>query len=244
VTDLPDNQRSSPSDSQSKRDEPLTPRRDPVQRRSKKRAQQIVDVTAQLLERVGFDDLNTTLIAREVGISVGSLYHYFPNKHAILYAMGRRWLEGIEIILDQIDQWPLEQMTLPKAVDRLIMINLREYKKQRAMMTLVQAMFSVPELRALDIEHDELVISRMAAVFKRLGLQRHISERERLARFYLEMTHSLFLVLINQNGERARRTLGDLKLMVYTLLARHHADSLALSLPSSLFNSTRFPWEG
>ncbi|MFT5721595.1 MAG: AcrR family transcriptional regulator [Motiliproteus sp.] len=221
---------------ESNRDEHLTPRRDPVQQRSRKRAQQIIDVTGALLERVGFDDLNTTLIAKEVGISVGSLYHYFPNKHAILYAMGRRWLEGIKIILDQIDQWPLETLTLEDAVERLIMINFKEYKKQQAMMTLVQAMFSVPELRALDIEHDELVISRMAAVFKRLGLLRHLNERERIARFYLEMTHSLFLVLINQSGERARRTLVDLKLMAYTLLARHHRDPL-LAPP-------QFPWGG
>lgn len=224
-----------PIASQVHRDEHLTPRRDPVQQRSRKRAQQIVDVTGELLERVGFDDLNTTLIAKEVGISVGSLYHYFPNKHAILYAMGHRWLEGIRIVLDQVDDWPLEQMALEEAVNRLIMIIFKEYKKQQAIMTLVQAMFSVPELRALDIEHDELVISRLAAVFKRLGLQLHLRERERIARFYLEMTHSLFLVLINQSGERARRTLVDLKQMAYTLLVRHHPDPL---LPP-----IQFPWD-
>ncbi len=212
----------------------LTPRRDPVQQRSRQRAQQIIDVTAGLLDQVGFDDLNTTLIAKEVGISVGSLYHYFPNKHAILYAMGRQWLEGIERILDQIDSWPLESMAMADAVDRLVTINFKVYKKQRAILTLVQAMFSVPELRELDQEHDRLVISRMARVFKRLGLQRHQSERERIARFYLEMTHSLFLVLINQTGERAKRTLADLKLMAYTLMAQHHRDA---PLPA-----IQFPW--
>ena len=216
-------------------EEYLTPRRDPVQQRSRQRAQQIIDVTGELLERVGFDDLNTTLIAKEVGISVGTLYHYFPNKHAILYAMGLRWLDGIEVILDQISKWPLEELPLEEAVDQLIALNFKVYKKQKAILTLVQAMFSVPELRELDMQHDDLVISRMAVVFKRLGIQKHITERERIARFYLEMTHSLFLVLVNQSGERAKRTLSDLKLMAYTLLAQHHREPVT--------HPTRFPWD-
>ncbi|MEH6650530.1 MAG: TetR/AcrR family transcriptional regulator [Motiliproteus sp.] len=220
----------------------LTPRRDPVQERSKKRAQQIIDTTAELLERVGFDDLNTTLIAKEVGISVGSLYHYFPNKHAIMYAMGRQWLQGVERVLDQIDGWPLETMTLIEAVDRLIAINFKVYQRQQAMLTLVQAMFSVPELRQLDQEHDQLVISRMAAVFKRLGLNKHRAERERIALFYLEMTHSLFLILIEQSGERSRRTMADLKLMVYTLLAQYFEGGLSIGSGTCTEGAAPFPW--
>ncbi|MGO3346672.1 MAG: TetR/AcrR family transcriptional regulator [Marinomonas sp.] len=62
----------------------LAPRNDPVQNRFIRRSKQIIDVTGELLERVGLDDLNTIIIAKEVGISIGSLYHYFPNKYAIL----------------------------------------------------------------------------------------------------------------------------------------------------------------
>ena len=195
----------------------LLPRNAPVQGRSKLRSKQIIDVTGKLLERVGIDDLNTILIAKEVGISVGSLYHYFPNKHAILYAMALRWLEGIETVLNQIDQWPVETLSIEELVDQMLAINLKAYKKQKAILTLVQAMFSVPELRELDEQHDELVIARMAGIFKRIGIQRHLKERERLARFYLETTHSIFLVVVNQKGDRAKRTLADLHMLLCTL---------------------------
>jgi AcrR family transcriptional regulator len=201
----------------------LSPRNAPVQGRSKLRSKQIIDVTSELLERVGFDNLNTILIAKEVGISIGSLYHYFPNKHAILYAMALRWLEGIETVLNEIDQWPVESLSVDELVDRMLAINLKVYKKQKAILTLVQAMFSVPALRELDNQHDDLVISRMAALFKRIGIQRHLKERERLARLYLEMTHSIFLVVVNQKGDRAKRTLADLRMMVCTLLHHHLA---------------------
>lgn len=203
----------------------LLPRNAPVQGRSKLRSKQIIDVTGKLLERVGIDDLNTILIAKEVGISVGSLYHYFPNKHAILYAMALRWLEGIETVLNQIDQWPVETLSIEELVDQMLAINLKAYKKQKAILTLVQAMFSVPELRELDEQHDELVIARMAGIFKRIGIQRHLKERERLARLYLEMTHSIFLVVVNQKGDRAKRTLADLHMMVCTLLHHHLAQT-------------------
>ena len=202
----------------------VTPRSAPVQGRSNLRSKQIIDVTGELLERVGLDDLNTILIAKEVGISIGSLYHYFPNKHAILYAMAMRWLDEIEAVLNEFETWPIETMALEELIDKLLKTNLKVYKKQKAILTLVQAMFSVPELRQLDEQHDELVIKKMAQVFKRMGINHHLKERERLARVYLEATHSLFLVVVNQKGDRAKRSLNDLNLMIKTLLKTYLAD--------------------
>ncbi|MFD1383030.1 TetR/AcrR family transcriptional regulator [Rhodanobacter aciditrophus] len=201
--------------------QPVSPRSEPVQTRSIKRTQQILEVTSELLETVGLNDLNTAIIAKEVGISVGSLYHYFPNKHAILYAMGKTWLDSIEEVLKEIQEWDLEAMSLPVFIDQVVDTNLRTYRQQRAVLRLVQAMFSVPELRELDERHDDMVISQMAKVFKRIGLNKHIRERERIARHYLEVTHSSYLVVVNQNDRRASRTLADLKLMLGCLLEHH-----------------------
>ncbi len=202
----------------------LAPRNDPVQRRSRRRSKQIIDVTGQLLEQVGLDDLTTIVIAKAVGISVGSLYHYFPNKHAILYAMGLRWLEQVEATLEEINQWPIEELPLEQLVERMLGHNLKAYNKQIAILALVKAMFSVPELRELDDRHDQLVISHMARLFQRIGIQRPLKERQRIARLYLEMTHAIFLVAVKQQPTAARRTLADLKTMVVALLNRHLAE--------------------
>jgi len=199
----------------------LAPRNAPVQGRSKLRSNQIIDATGELLERVGLDDLNTILIAKEVGISVGSLYHYFPNKHAILYAMGSRWLETVEAALDEIARWPVDDLPLETLVEQLLGRKLKTYKQHKAILSLVQAMFSVPELRELDEQHDELEISRMAEVFKRIGINRHLKERERLGRLYLEVTHSVMLVVVNQKGERAKRTVAGLKMIICNLLGQY-----------------------
>ena len=69
----------------------LKPRTEPVQKRALERREAILRVTALLLEEVGQDDLTTILVAKRANISVGTLYHYFPNKYAILNALGEQW---------------------------------------------------------------------------------------------------------------------------------------------------------
>ena len=200
------------------RQQQLSPRREPLQQRSLARAQQILDVTARLLDEVGADALTTILIAREMGISVGTLYHYFPNKHAIMYAMAEQWLREVERSLTELDGWQFADLEPEQFVDRLIERQLAVYKARHGILHLVQAMFSVPELRALDQRHDALVIERMTVVFARYGLGGTTNELGRLARAYLELTHALLLVVVNQGGIRARRTLADLKRVTLCLL--------------------------
>lgn len=64
----------------------LNPRKVPQQKRSKERYQKIVDTAIMLLGEVGYDDLTTDLIAEKSGISVGSIYQFFPNKESIIYS--------------------------------------------------------------------------------------------------------------------------------------------------------------
>ena len=200
------------------RGQKLSPRREPLQQRSVARAQQILQITAELLEQVGLDALTTILIAREIGISVGTLYHYYPNKHAIMYAMAERWLREVELSLEELESWPLTELPLPELVHRLVDRQLVVYREQQGILHLVQAMFSIPELRELDQRHDALVIDRMTRAFARYGLQGSTIGLGRLARTYLELTHALLLVVVNQAGSRSRRTLADLKRVTTALL--------------------------
>jgi len=138
--------------------------------------------------------------------------------------MGMRWLDDIEQVLKEFDGWDIESMTLSDLLDDMLHTNFKVYKKQKAILTLVQAMFSVPELRELDEKHDEMMITTFARIFKRLGMSKQLKERERLGRVYLESTHAVFVTMSTQQGERAKRTLADLKVMVMALLQSHLAD--------------------
>ena len=199
----------------------LQNQRQPMQQRSRQRREEILQATATLLEKVGFDDLTTTLVARHMGISVGSLYHYFPHKQAILHAMGEHWLQEYNAALGRMQAAELEGMSLPEFVELAVAELLAVYKRQQGMLHLVHAMYAVPELRDLDNQHDERVISEMAAMFTRIGLDVSQTEKERLARLWLEMTHALLLSIVEQRGIRSSKSRADLVHVCEALLSRH-----------------------
>ena len=64
--------------------------RKPQQDRSKKTYERLLDVTGQLLEEVGVDRVSTNLVAERAGVSVGSVYQYFPNKDSLITALHER----------------------------------------------------------------------------------------------------------------------------------------------------------
>ncbi|MBE9548395.1 MAG: TetR/AcrR family transcriptional regulator [Proteobacteria bacterium] len=202
---------------------PLQRRRAPQQKRSQKRINEILDATARLLAEVGLDDLTTVLIAQELGISVGSVYHYFPNKFAILYTVGERWLEDMTCVLEAVETWDMQELGIDGFVDQYCDEMLRVYHQQISVLPLVQAMFAVPELHELDERHDEIIISGLIGVFKRLGLKASNDELDRVGRLMLEMSHALLLVIVNQNKTRSVRTLEDLKTMLCEYLSKQPA---------------------
>lgn len=70
----------------------LDPRKTPVQARSAVTVDAILSATVQVLLAVGHDRLTTTRVAARAGVSVGTLYQYFPNKQALLRAVLERHL--------------------------------------------------------------------------------------------------------------------------------------------------------
>ena len=70
--------------------EAVTPRKMPVQKRSAETVAAIVEAAARILERNGFEGFNTNAVAEKAGVSIGSLYQYFPGKNALLRAIIER----------------------------------------------------------------------------------------------------------------------------------------------------------
>lgn len=196
---------------------PVAARRRPHQLRSERRVREILDVTARLLEEVGPNNLTTNRVAERLGVSVGTLYHYFPNKHAILYVLGVNWLNEWQKAFDEMEQFSHTESGIAGFVDRAIDRMLKVYQEQHGILHLVQAMFTIPELRELDTRQDEVAVERLSIMFRRLGVAGTAGERGRLARVYFKLSNSLLLEAVSQTGSNAAHTLEDLK-----ALLRHH----------------------
>ncbi|MBL6615490.1 MAG: TetR family transcriptional regulator [Reyranella sp.] len=82
---------------------PTIPRKSASQQRSKATVEALLDATARVLVRDGYDRASTNRIAAKAGVSVGSLYQYFPNKEALVAALvARHNREMLQLIRDAL----------------------------------------------------------------------------------------------------------------------------------------------
>ena len=80
---------------------PLKPIKTPVQARSTYTVNAIFEATVQVLIQSGISQLTTTKVADRAGVSVGTLYQYFPNKNALLCAALDRHLNVVVTAVEQ-----------------------------------------------------------------------------------------------------------------------------------------------
>jgi len=80
----------------------LEPRKSPVQARSTASVEAILEATVQVLLDVGKERLTTTRVASRAGVSVGTLYQYFPNKSALLQAALQRHLVAVTEAVERV----------------------------------------------------------------------------------------------------------------------------------------------
>ena len=90
------------------------PRKTPVQKRSTVTVEAIAEATIQVLLAVGLDRLTTTRVAERAGVSVGTLYQYYPNKQSLLFAVLEHHLnnvmEKVEAACEGARHKPLAEM--------------------------------------------------------------------------------------------------------------------------------------
>lgn len=72
---------------------PVRPRKTPRQERSQRTVEAILGAAAQVFADQGYAATTTNHIAQRAGVSIGSLYQYFPSKDAILLALAERHVE-------------------------------------------------------------------------------------------------------------------------------------------------------
>src|ERR1700683_3971324 len=75
-------------------------RRRPRQPRARQTVDAILDAVVRILKRKGFDAITTNDIAEVAGVSIGSVYQYFPDKRAIFVALHKRHLEEIDRMVE------------------------------------------------------------------------------------------------------------------------------------------------
>src|SRR5271166_2946714 len=80
---------------------PAVARRYPVQIRSQRTVQRVLDASSALLGQMPLEEVTTSRIATEAGLSIGALYRFFPDKQTIIDAIAVRHVEQFRLALEQ-----------------------------------------------------------------------------------------------------------------------------------------------
>lgn len=84
----------------------IKPRKKPVQARSAEMVSAILEAAARILETRGLENYTTNAVAELAGVSIGSLYQYFPGKDALTAELIERETELLLVDLKDINQIP------------------------------------------------------------------------------------------------------------------------------------------
>lgn len=92
----------------------ISSRKQPQQARSAELVAAILDAAVRVLAQQGAQRFTTARVAEKAGVSVGSLYQYFPNKAAILFRLQsdewRQTTDLMRVILEDVQKPPLERL--------------------------------------------------------------------------------------------------------------------------------------
>ncbi|MFE7209344.1 TetR/AcrR family transcriptional regulator [Streptomyces sp. NPDC001698] len=197
------------------------------QARGKRRVEQLLDAAAVVFGECGYTRASTNAIAREAGVSPGTLYQFFPNKEAIAVQLGERLMRQMleahgQVFTDANASLPLDEM-LDAILDPIIEFNLRNpaflalihgpdapgeiaSDKEVLHAILQRQVEETVALRAPDLPHDECVrvATTAFAVFRAgLCLAMQYQEPERAA-YTVEVKAALARYLAPVIGTEAR----------------------------------------
>ncbi|MGE0872730.1 MAG: TetR/AcrR family transcriptional regulator [Kofleriaceae bacterium] len=146
-----------------------TPRKRPRQARSQATVDSILAATTRVLIRHGFDGLTTNAVAELAGVSIGSLYQYFPNKEALVAALIEHTVERWNAItLTELGR--VAALPIAEAVRAMIELTIQFYSEQPALhRVLLEQVPRVGRLaRIVELhEHTQQVTATLLASRKR-----------------------------------------------------------------------------
>jgi AcrR family transcriptional regulator len=134
---------------------PATPAaRAPRQDRGLQRVEQILDAAEALIAELGVEGTSTNAIAERAKTSMGSLYHFFPSKEALIEALARRFAERKRELNAKAVPVDRARMPLEEVVERVVDGHARFLSESPAFVPIYDA---VTQGRAAACMNEELV---------------------------------------------------------------------------------------
>jgi AcrR family transcriptional regulator len=149
----------------------LEPRKAPVQARSAASVDAILEATIQVLLSVGKERLTTTRVASRAGVSVGTVYQYYPNKSALLQAALKRHLmqvtDAVELVSKEQRGKPLQQM-VTALVTTFLDAKMKDAKTSVALYSVSSDVDGARIVQQMGVRTNKAIVQMLSSARERL----------------------------------------------------------------------------
>ena len=149
------------------------PRKTASQERSRLTVEALIEATARILMKDGYDRASTNRIAEAAGVSIGSLYQYFPSKEALVAAVIDRHTQGMmQVVRDALVK--VAMRPIEEAARELVRVMIDAHcvnpKLHRVLVEQVPRVGRLDNIQAIDREAYALVRAYLEAHRDEVGI--------------------------------------------------------------------------
>jgi len=189
-------------------------RREPTQRRSRERVERILGCASALIEKSGSDAMRMSDVAEMAGISIGSLYQYFPDKGAIIRTLAERYnvagqqciAEGLEGVSDKAG--------LHRAFGELIDTYYAMFLAEPVMRDIWSGTQADKGLRDIDLADSRINATVLAKARARVCVNSDMAELERSSFLIMQLGEATMRLAISVERTEGDALVADFKHMV------------------------------
>lgn len=162
------------------------PRKRPRQARSVATFEAILEAAARILESLGFAGFNTNAVAELAGVSIGSLYQYFPSKESLIVELIRR--ERAQLSNHIVEA--IKQHQAADLKEKLKLIIQAAVQHQLSRLQLARTLEFASELIGKDVEESELQYE-LETIISDLFMRSGISQAQTVAQDVIALSKGM-----------------------------------------------------
>jgi AcrR family transcriptional regulator len=146
----------------------VAPRRAPAQQRSRERLDRILAFASELIARKGTDQVRMSEVADAAGISIGSLYQYFPDKGSVVRTLAERYHAESRRCIDAAFAAVKDARGLEEAYTSLVDQYYAHFLAEPVMRDIWSGMQADKQLMALELEESKACGTLLARAILRV----------------------------------------------------------------------------
>lgn len=169
-------------------------RRQPQQERSHLRVERILDAAAAVIAEVGVEAATTNAIAAQAGTSIGSIYHFFPNKDAIVVALSERYGQQMRAVSEQTLSPAISALPMSVMMTGIVNQLAAFHEHNPAYAHVYHATMNPVQPSCRDLELHGAIEAMVATLLRHRSPNLSDAEITASAKVYVETVHTLLEV--------------------------------------------------